>query len=407
MSGVSGGASSRAPRRRRGGGGGRRRRPRACRTTTTRTPTLLPWEGPRQAGIVTERTPYGMVAAFDVVTDDLPRLFRDLTGADRRAHPGLARPARPDLTNASLPPSDTGELGFDDRDDGRLTITIALGASLFDDRFGLARQAARRRCSRMPSFPGDNLDPDRSHGDLLVLVQSDHAMVTHHAVRDVMRRTKGRLEGRWAQSCFQRFARGQPVDAQAPERGRRARPARLPRRLAEHRRRPRGADLHRRGGARLGARRHLPGGAPDPAEARALGPALAHRPGATRSAARRCPARRSRAGARRRRRRSTSGRRSTPTSAWPTRARPGDERHRFLRRAVRVHQRLRRVRPARLRLGLPGLLPRPRAPVRGRPSGARTARTSTSTWSPSAAGTSSARPAWRARTTTWPGGWSG
>ena len=56
----------------------------------------------------------------------------------------------------------------------------------------------------MPSFPGDNLDPARCHGDLLLVVQSDHAMVTHHAVRDVMRRTKGRLEGRWAQACFQR-----------------------------------------------------------------------------------------------------------------------------------------------------------------------------------------------------------
>jgi deferrochelatase/peroxidase EfeB len=57
----------------------------------------------------------------------------------------------------------------------------------------------------MRSFPGDNLDPDRCHGDLLLLVQSDHMMVTHHALRDVMRRTKGRLEGRWAQPCFQRF----------------------------------------------------------------------------------------------------------------------------------------------------------------------------------------------------------
>ena len=40
---------------------------------------LVPWAGPRQAGIVTPRTPYGMVAAYDVVTDDLPGLFRDLT----------------------------------------------------------------------------------------------------------------------------------------------------------------------------------------------------------------------------------------------------------------------------------------------------------------------------------------
>ena len=58
----------------------------------------------------------------------------------------------------------------------------------------------------MPSFPGDNLDPDRTHGDLVLVVQSDHAMVTHHAMRDIMRRTKGRLQGRWAQPCFQRIA---------------------------------------------------------------------------------------------------------------------------------------------------------------------------------------------------------
>ena len=57
----------------------------------------------------------------------------------------------------------------------------------------------------MPSFPVDNLDPNRTHGDIVILAQSDHAMVTHHAVRDIMRRTKGRLEGRWAQPCFQRI----------------------------------------------------------------------------------------------------------------------------------------------------------------------------------------------------------
>ena len=100
-----------------------------------------------------------MVAAFDVVTDDLPELFRDLTA--RIAELTQGQPDRLDpIANASLPPSDTGELGFDDRDDGRLTITLALGASLFDDRFGLAAQRPAA-LSRMPSFPGDNLDPRR------------------------------------------------------------------------------------------------------------------------------------------------------------------------------------------------------------------------------------------------------
>ena len=40
---------------------------------------LVEWRGVRQAGIVTPRTDYGFVAAYDVVDDDLPRLLRDLT----------------------------------------------------------------------------------------------------------------------------------------------------------------------------------------------------------------------------------------------------------------------------------------------------------------------------------------
>ena len=152
---------------------------------------------------MTERTPYGMIAAFDVVTDDLALLMRDLTA--RVAELTQGWPDRlDDLTNAALPPSDTGELGYDRRDDGRLSITIGFGDALFDDRFGLADKKPPA-LKKMPSFPVDNLDPERTHGDIVILVQSDHMMVTHHAMRDIMRRTKGRLEGRWCQACFQRI----------------------------------------------------------------------------------------------------------------------------------------------------------------------------------------------------------
>jgi len=179
---------------------------------------LVDWRGSHQAGIVSARTEYAMVAAFEVVDDDLPGLLRDITG--RVAELTRGYPDRLDpLDNAALPPSDTGELGYDRRTDGRLTITLGLGASLFDRRFGL-RGRRPGALKRMPSFPGDNLDPDRVHGDLALLVQSDHAMVTHHAVRDVMRRTKGRLQGLWAQAGFQRVDRekeGRP--AIAAERG--------------------------------------------------------------------------------------------------------------------------------------------------------------------------------------------
>jgi deferrochelatase/peroxidase EfeB len=175
---------------------------------------LVPWRGPRQAGIVTPRTAYGTVAAFDVVDDDLPGLLRDLSA--RIAELTQGWPDRLDpIDDERLPPSDTGELGYGRRDDGRLTITLGLGASLFDRRFGL-RGRRPRALRRMPGFPGDNLDPERVHGDLLLLIQSDHMLVTHHALRDVMRRTKGRLQGRWAQPCFQRFASERPSTRSRP-----------------------------------------------------------------------------------------------------------------------------------------------------------------------------------------------
>ncbi len=85
-----------------------------------------------------------MVAAFDVVDDDLALLMRDLTA--RVAELTQGWPDRlDDLTNEALPPSDTGELGYDRRNDGRLTSPSASATSLFDDRFGLRGQEARRR----------------------------------------------------------------------------------------------------------------------------------------------------------------------------------------------------------------------------------------------------------------------
>ena len=97
---------------------------------------LVPWRGAHQAGIVSTRTEYAMAAAFEVVDDDLPGLLRDITGRVSELTRGYPDRLDP-LDNAALPPSDTGELGYDRRNDGRLTMTLGLGASLFDRRFGL------------------------------------------------------------------------------------------------------------------------------------------------------------------------------------------------------------------------------------------------------------------------------
>ena len=55
---------------------------------------------------------------------------------------------------------------------GSTTVTIGIGPTLFDDRFGLAkwRPAALRE---LPAFAGDVLDPALCGGDLCVLVTAD------------------------------------------------------------------------------------------------------------------------------------------------------------------------------------------------------------------------------------------
>lgn len=178
---------------------------------------LLDHRGQRQAGIVSPRTAYAIVAAFDVVTPDLRGVLRDVSG--RVAELTAGYPDRLDpLENADLPPSDTGELGYDRRRYGRLTVTLGLGASLFDSNPDL-RGRGPPALARMPSFPGDNLDRRRCDGDLVLLFQADEMLICHHALRDVLRRTKGRLVGRWAQPGFQRFATEPPEAGVADARG--------------------------------------------------------------------------------------------------------------------------------------------------------------------------------------------
>lgn len=74
-------------------------------------------------------------------------------------------------------------------------VTIAVGASLFDGRFGLERP---RRLTPMPSFRSDVLDPAWCHGDLLIQVSADTQEPVDAAVA---RRIPG-LIPRWRMAGF-------------------------------------------------------------------------------------------------------------------------------------------------------------------------------------------------------------
>ena len=82
-----------------------------------------------------------------------------------------------------------------------LTITVSVGASLFDERFGLADRRPARLKPMIP-FADDLLDPARTGGDLLVQVCADEPDVVLHAVRDLLRATRADLQVRWRQDGF-------------------------------------------------------------------------------------------------------------------------------------------------------------------------------------------------------------
>ena len=95
-----------------------------------------------------------------------------------------------------LPPLDSGLMGprvFPDN----LTMTVAVGTSLFDqDRFGLADRKPRELVT-MRRFPNDALDAAFCHGDLLVQICSNTAETNIHALRDLVKMMPDLIALRW------------------------------------------------------------------------------------------------------------------------------------------------------------------------------------------------------------------
>ncbi|HBZ14213.1 MAG TPA: deferrochelatase/peroxidase EfeB [Pantoea sp.] len=159
-----------------------------------------PFYGAHQAGIVTPQQASMMLVAFDVLASDkadLERLFRLLT--ERFAFLTQGGPA-PAVTNPQLPPMDSGILGADIAPDN-LTMTLSVGASLFDERFGLSAHKPAQ-LQTMTRFPNDSLDAEQCHGDLLLQICANTQDTVIHALRDIIKRTPDLLAVRWRRDGF-------------------------------------------------------------------------------------------------------------------------------------------------------------------------------------------------------------
>jgi deferrochelatase/peroxidase EfeB len=157
-----------------------------------------PFHGRHQAGILTpgpaEKQKFASFAAFDVTVagaKDLAALLQTLTDRARFLTTG----GTPANLGVSQPPSDSDVLGPDIPADG-LTVTLGVGSSLFDDRFGLAA-AKPRKLTPMRAFPNDSPEPAWLHGDLLLQLCANQPDTIHHAIRDITRHTRGGMQLRW------------------------------------------------------------------------------------------------------------------------------------------------------------------------------------------------------------------
>ncbi|MFI0978528.1 iron uptake transporter deferrochelatase/peroxidase subunit [Streptomyces sp. NPDC021093] len=175
----------------------------------------VPFHGAHQAGIATAVPDRLHFAAFDVTTRDraeLVQLLKEWTAAAARLAAGHAVGEGAYGGQPEAPPDDTGEaLGLKP---SRLTLTIGFGPSLFDGRFGLKDRRPGALVD-LPKFPGDNLDPARSGGDLCVQACADDPQVAVHAIRNLARIGFGKVAVRWSQLGFGKTSSTTP-DAQTP-----------------------------------------------------------------------------------------------------------------------------------------------------------------------------------------------
>jgi deferrochelatase/peroxidase EfeB len=151
----------------------------------------IPFYGEHQAGIATPAQTAAAFLSFDVTAGnarELTDLCRTLTERAAFLTEGGTSPVHRDLLGPTVLPDD-------------LTITVAVGASLFDDRYGLAPHKPAQ-LKTMRAFAHDDLDPKITHGDLLLQVCANHRDTVGNAMLDIVNQTRGATRLRWRIDAF-------------------------------------------------------------------------------------------------------------------------------------------------------------------------------------------------------------
>lgn len=164
----------------------------------------VPFHGRHQAGILPQSQRQTAVISFNATADgraELADLFRTITARARFLTAG----GTPPPAGIGAPPSDSGVLGPTVAPEG-LTVTVGVGSTLFDDRYGLASQRPAR-LKPMTAFPDDALDPAQCGGDLVLQLSAGNADAVVYALRDIARHTRGGMQALWRIDGFTSPAR--------------------------------------------------------------------------------------------------------------------------------------------------------------------------------------------------------
>jgi deferrochelatase/peroxidase EfeB len=164
----------------------------------------VPFEGKYQAGILPQPQNQTAVISFNATAEgrgELTDLFQTITARARFLTAG----GTPPPVGIGGPPSDSGVLGPTVVPDG-LTVTLGVGSTLFDDRYGLADRLPAGLTPMLP-FPNDNLDPAQTGGDLVLQLSAGNQDAVMHALRDIAKHTRGGMQPLWRIDGFSSPAR--------------------------------------------------------------------------------------------------------------------------------------------------------------------------------------------------------
>jgi deferrochelatase/peroxidase EfeB len=162
-------------------------------------PASYPFEGVHQAGILEAPQRAAIVVSFIVTSVDraaLQQALQTLTSTIRYLTSGRDVP----YDGMASTSYENGVLGNQIVPDG-LTVTVSVGSSLFDERYGLAnvKPALLRP---MDEFPNDALDRSVCDGDLLLQICANNRDTALHALRILMRATRADLQVLWRKEGF-------------------------------------------------------------------------------------------------------------------------------------------------------------------------------------------------------------